>query len=56
MECYAKKGDCKQVLLLFNDLKNDKQIAVDDRIYCIAMNACSNSGLVDDALTIFEGI
>ena len=54
MECYAKKGDPKQVLSLFNDVKTDKQVNVDNRIYYNTMNACSHSGLVDDTLSIFE--
>ena len=43
-----KKGESKQALLLFYDLKNHKQVQVDDRIYYNALTACSHSGLVDD--------
>ena len=56
MDCYSKKGDSKQALSLFNDVKNDKKLEADDRIYCIAMNACSHAGLVDDALSIFDDV
>ena len=54
MDCYNRKGDYKQTLLLFNDIKNHKQFQMDDQIYYNVINACSRSGLVDDALLIFQ--
>jgi pentatricopeptide repeat protein len=56
MDCYAKWGNADKVLLLFNQLKQGKKIKINDTIYCIVLNACSHSGLVHEAISIFNEI
>ena len=58
MDCYAKMGDIDQLLLLFNKLKinMDIDINIDHMIFCIVLNGCAHSGIIDEALLIFEQI
>ena len=57
MDCYVKKGDIKQLLLLFNDLKNNKNIKkIPKCIFNIVLNGYCYLGLIDKALLIFDEI
>ena len=53
LDCYAKMGNVQQVLSLFHKLDGKE---VSTGIYCIVLNACSQTGLVDEALNIFGRI
>eukprot|EP01084_Bolivina_argentea_P002471 4562_1 len=56
MDCYAKRGNSKELLSLFDDLKKDKSIRIPKTIFRIVLNGCSHSGLIDEALSIFDSI
>ncbi len=56
MDCYAKKGDIHALLSLFRALKTDAKMKITNTIYCIVINGCAHSGLIDEALLIFDEI
>eukprot|EP01083_Nonionella_stella_P065371 171225_1 len=58
MDCYSKIGDIDKVLCLYSDLKEGNVLNIhrDHGLFCMALNACSHSGVIEEALRIFEEI
>ena len=52
MDGYAKMGNIKKLMSLFDDLK-EKKIKIDAKVYDIVVNAYSDSGNINDALDTF---
>ena len=55
LDCYAKMGDINQIISLYGDLKK-KGIKLNEKIYCIILNACSHSGNMEQGILIFNEI
>eukprot|EP01084_Bolivina_argentea_P305223 527273_1 len=51
---YSINGKFKQCKKLYDLMKNDIGLSPNERIYILLINACSHSGLVNDALTIWN--
>ena len=53
LDVYTKYNDTISLLLLFNKLRSSK-VKLTDSIYSIALNCCSHTGYIDDAIEIFN--
>ncbi len=56
MDCYAKIGDARRVLMYFERLKAEGPAAIGNAVYVVVLTACSQSGMVDEALSIWHRV